>query len=71
MFRLITHLQGVSDGIQDADGLLISTAFLIGIALASHRDVIRLRDCNQDRLARREIELLVFFLEVKCHLSAS
>ena len=71
MVRLITHFQGVSNGIQDADGLLKGTAFIIGIALAANGNVISLWDRYNDRLCRRQVILLVFFLEVKWHLTYS
>ena len=69
MVRLITHFQGICDSIQDADGLLISTTLIVGIALAAHSNVIRLWDNHDNRFCRREIKLLVFFLKIEGHLS--
>ena len=69
MVCLVAHLQGVGNGIQDADCLLISAAFIVGIALAAHGDVIRLWDNHDNRFCRREIELLAFFLKIEGHLS--
>ena len=60
------------DGIwnqEDADGLLISTTLIVGIALAAHSNVIRLWDNHDNRFSRREIKLLVFFLKIEGHLS--
>ena len=69
MVCLVTHLQRIGNGIQDADGLLISAAFIVGIALAAHGNEIRFRNRHDNRFFWREIELLVFLLEIKGHLS--
>ena len=69
MVGLVTHLQSVGNGIQNTDGLLISTTLIVGIALAAHSNVIRLWGNHDNRFCRREIKLLVFFLKIEGHLS--
>ena len=59
MVRLVAHLQGVGNGIEDAYSLLICSAFFIGIALATHGDVVRRWHSHNHRLCRRQVEPLV------------
>ena len=59
MVRLVAHLQGIGNGIEDAYSLLIGATFFIRIALAPHGNVVRLRHGHNHRLCRRQVEPLV------------
>lgn len=66
----LRHLDSVGDGVQHADSLLVGAALHVGIALAAHGHKGHRRHAHQFRRALRQVELLVFLLEIERHGSS-
>ena len=64
------HLDGIGDGVQHADGLLVGAALHVGVALAAHGHKGHGRHGHQLRSAFRQVELFVFLLEIERHGSS-
>ena len=63
----LRHLDGVSDGVKDADRVLVCAVLFIRIALASNGNIVHRGNFNDLGFALGQVEFLVFLFEVECH----
>ena len=66
----LRHLDGVSDGVKDADRVLVCAVLFIRITLASNGNIVHRGNFNDLGLAFGQVEFLVFLFEIECHESS-
>lgn len=64
----LAHFDGVGHRLQKADSLFVGTVFLVGIAVPAHCQKVHGWHRDDIRRFGRQIEFLVFFLIVECHI---
>ena len=67
MVALVAHFNGIGQGVEDTQGLLVGAAGVVGVAAAPDGKVVHAWHVHDFRRGLGEIKFLVLFFEVEGH----